>query len=194
MSMFKQWVRHIVKRGQVGQSIIILALGMIGLIGFVGLTTDVSILFVRYNNLRRAVDSAAIAAAGQVRQTGQGEFSDVIARASLSARQFIEFHGLNPRDVWVEMCENQPRRDFDPTTEGIQLEPPDVVMLRESYEVSVAALEVAMSGGDTPAIEQARDDVQEARQDYIDGLRDFAASEGFVLETPSTDYDDALQA
>ncbi|TVR21917.1 MAG: hypothetical protein EA396_07210 [Anaerolineaceae bacterium] len=195
MSMFKQWVRHIVKRGQVGQSIIILALGMIGLIGFVGLTTDVSILFVRYNNLRRAVDSAAIAAAGQVRQTGQGEFSDVIARASLSARQFIEFHGLNPRDVWVEMCENQPRRDFDPTQEGIQMEPPAIGALREEYGVMIATLNAMMDSGESQVIiDEARDNVQDARQAYIDGLLDFASDEGMTIETPSTAYDDALQA
>jgi hypothetical protein len=136
MSKIKQLTQHLFRRGQVGQSIVILALGMIALLGFVGLTTDVSVMFVRYNNLRRAVDSAAIAAAGQVRQSSEGAMSDVITRASMAARQFIEFHGLNPRDVWVEMCENQPRHDHAPGTEGLQLEPLEIIHSREAFELA----------------------------------------------------------
>ena len=72
--------------------------------------------------LRRATDAAAIAAAGQMRQ------DRTIATVGLTARQFIEFHGLDPTDVFVETCQNQPREDtvaFDPSdpgnTQGIQL-------------------------------------------------------------------------
>jgi hypothetical protein len=56
------------RKGEIGQSIVILALGFIGLLAVVGITTDVSVLFVRFSQLRRAVVSAAIAAAGQMRQ------------------------------------------------------------------------------------------------------------------------------
>jgi hypothetical protein len=112
------------RKGEIGQSIVILALGFIGLLAVVGITTDVSVLFVRFSQLRRAVDSAAIAAAGQMRQDRS------LATVGLTARQFIEFHGLNPTDVFVETCQNQPREDtieFDPSdpgnTQGIQLGP-----------------------------------------------------------------------
>ena len=56
------------KRGQTGQSLVILAIGFLALLGFVGIVTDVSVLFIRYSTMRRAVDAAAIAAAGQMRR------------------------------------------------------------------------------------------------------------------------------
>jgi hypothetical protein len=56
------------RRGESGQSLVIIALGFVALLGFVGLVTDVSLMFVRYSTLMRAVDSASIAAAGQVRR------------------------------------------------------------------------------------------------------------------------------
>lgn len=108
-------LRRLMRQGQIGQSVVILALGMVGLLAFVGITTDISVLFVRYSALRRAVDAASIAAAGQMRQ------DRTIATVSLTARQYIEFHGINPRDVVVETCHNQPRHDFDPESPGIQL-------------------------------------------------------------------------
>ena len=46
----------------------ILAIGFLALLGFVGIVTDVSVLFIRYSTMRRAVDAAAIAAAGQMRR------------------------------------------------------------------------------------------------------------------------------
>jgi Flp pilus assembly protein TadG len=56
------------RRSRSGQAIIIIAFAFIALIAFVGIATDVALLFVRYSTLRRAVDAAAIAAAGQVRE------------------------------------------------------------------------------------------------------------------------------
>ncbi|MFZ4828277.1 MAG: TadE/TadG family type IV pilus assembly protein [Phototrophicaceae bacterium] len=86
------------RRNQTGQAILILAVGFIALAGFVGLVTDVSILFVRYAALRRAVDSAAIAAAGQFRQDRE------IVAIELAARQFLEFHNVDAGRVLVETC------------------------------------------------------------------------------------------
>src|SRR5512145_1121038 len=60
--------RHLVRRGQTGQTIVILAFGFIVLLGFVGIVTDVSLMFVRYSTLRRAIDAAAVSAAGQMRR------------------------------------------------------------------------------------------------------------------------------
>lgn len=87
------------RNSQRGQTVVILAFGLIALIAFVGLVTDISIMFVRFSTLRRAVDSAALAAAGQVR-----EGTDY-ATVALSARQYIALHGLKPHTVWVETCE-----------------------------------------------------------------------------------------
>ncbi len=111
MSVF----RHIVKRGQTGQSLVILAVGFLALLGFVGIVTDVSVLFIRYSTMRRAVDAAAIAAASQMRRvvdpTPNNGIADdeaiSVANLNLAARQFIEVYGLNPKNVLVETCRAQ---------------------------------------------------------------------------------------
>ncbi|MFZ4815426.1 MAG: pilus assembly protein TadG-related protein, partial [Phototrophicaceae bacterium] len=95
-------VQRTFKRHQTGQAIFLLAIGFVALIGFVGVVTDVSLLFVRYAALRRAVDAAAVAAAGQLRQ--DRTFSNV----NLAARQFLEFHGIAPDAVLVETCASMP--------------------------------------------------------------------------------------
>ncbi len=89
----------LLRNAQSGQALVILALGFIALLGFVGIVTDVSLLLVRYSTLSRAVDSAAIAAAGQYRT------DRTYAEMSLAARQMIQLHGLEPEDVIVETCE-----------------------------------------------------------------------------------------
>jgi len=87
------------RNSQRGQSILLLALGFIALAAFVGLVTDISIMFVRFSTLRQAVDAASVAAAGQVREgTDYGT-------VALAARQYIVLHGLQPHRVWVETCE-----------------------------------------------------------------------------------------
>jgi Flp pilus assembly protein TadG len=108
------------KRSQSGQSLIILAIGFLALIGFVGIVTDVSLLFVRYSTLRRAVDAAAVAAAGQMRriegETDIGQDQAIsFSNMNLAARQFIEFYGLNPSEVTVELCQAQNRDISSPT-------------------------------------------------------------------------------
>jgi hypothetical protein len=122
------------RRSQSGQSIVILALGFVALLGFVGIVTDVSLMFVRFSTLTRAVDAASIAAAGQVRRQVpfQSEINDhcvgvgpdgrawspsnpcpeaeaaAFARSfgnvGVAARQFIEFYGLDPSAVLIDMC------------------------------------------------------------------------------------------
>ena len=87
------------RRARSGQAIIIIALGFIVLVAFVGIATDAALLFVRYNTLRRAVDAAAIAAAGQVRE--DTSYTQLVATAS----GYIRYHGLDPASVKVETCE-----------------------------------------------------------------------------------------
>src|SRR4051812_3324147 len=97
-----RFLRRLGKRGQAGQSLVILAIGFLALLGFVGIVTDVSVLFIRYSTMRRAVDAAAIAAAGQMRRVQDTQLSSGIAdgqatsvaNLNLAARQFIEVYGL----------------------------------------------------------------------------------------------------
>ncbi len=86
------------RRSRSGQSIIIIALGFIGLVAFVGIATDTAILFVRYSTLHRAVDAAAIAAAGAARQ------SPSFAALGAVAEEYIQIHGLQPSSVRVDDC------------------------------------------------------------------------------------------
>ncbi|PJF40467.1 MAG: hypothetical protein CUN54_05160 [Phototrophicales bacterium] len=117
-SILSKPLQHIVRRGQVGQSIIIVALGFLGLLGFVGIVTDVSLMFVRFTSLRRAVDSAAVGAASQIRRLpepaggppGEG-IARNIAQANLAARQLIQFHGLDPNVVLVQTCATERGND-----------------------------------------------------------------------------------
>jgi hypothetical protein len=100
--MIAKFITHL-NKAERGQSIIILAFAFVVLLGFVGLTTDVSLMFVRYATIRRAVDSASLAAASQMRQ-GTEEASVLIA-----AKQFVQFHGLDAVDVLVETCQTLDR-------------------------------------------------------------------------------------
>src|SRR3954464_14953840 len=122
MGLFKRLGR----KGQTGQSLVILAIGFLALLGFVGIVTDVSVLFIRYSTMRRAVDAAAIAAAGQMRRVQDTKLGQPIpiadgqatsiANLNLAARQFIEVYGLNPKSVLVETCRSQ-QVAIDPATQ-----------------------------------------------------------------------------
>jgi Flp pilus assembly protein TadG len=98
MKLLKDQFYRLMRRNQSGQSIIVLAIGFVALVGFVGITTDVALMFVRYSQLSRAVDAAAIAAANQMRQ------DRTFAQLGMAARQYIELYGLSPTSVLVENC------------------------------------------------------------------------------------------
>jgi hypothetical protein len=90
------------RRSRNGQGIIIVAFAFIALIAFVGITVDVALLFVRYSALRRAVDAAAIAAAGQIR-----EGTDYATLQSVAA-SFVGLQGsVDPKTVIVDTCETE---------------------------------------------------------------------------------------
>ncbi len=122
-------LKRLGRKGQTGQSLVILAIGFLALLGFVGIVTDVSVLFIRYSTMRRAVDAAAIAAAGQMRRVQDTKLGNVIpiadgqatsiANLNLAARQFIEVYGLNPKSVLVETCRSQ-QVAIDATTQQPQ--------------------------------------------------------------------------
>jgi hypothetical protein len=127
-----RFTKRMMRRGQVGQTLVILAFGFVVLLGFVGIVTDVSLMFVRYSSLRRAVDAAAVAAAGQMRRAAPTDaelarasaeggsqqaierrannyaYARNVASVSLAARQFIELYGVSPETVLVDTCATTP--------------------------------------------------------------------------------------
>ena len=86
-------------KGQNGQSMIIIAISIVAIIGFVGLTVDVGRLFIAYGNLRKAVDAGALAAAAQFRE-GRGE-SDLLS----AAKDAMSLNGVNPTTITIEVCD-----------------------------------------------------------------------------------------
>jgi len=102
MKRYINSVKRAIRRNQTGQAIILLAFGFILLLGFVGIVTDLSILYIRYASLRRAVDSAAVAAAGQFSRTETDQINK--ERTQFAARQFLEFHGINADNIVVDTC------------------------------------------------------------------------------------------
>jgi hypothetical protein len=61
-------IRQWAQRSDTGQVIVIIALVFIGLVAFTGLVVDGGTLLIRYAQLRRAVDAAAVQAANQFRE------------------------------------------------------------------------------------------------------------------------------
>jgi hypothetical protein len=51
-----------------GQAMLLIAVGMIGIVAFVGLAIDAGIVFAQVGHLRRGVDAAALSAANQIRE------------------------------------------------------------------------------------------------------------------------------
>jgi hypothetical protein len=159
MKASRMWSKMF-KKGQTGQSIVILAIGFLALLAFVGIVTDVSLLFVRYSTLRRAVDAAAIAAAGQMRRvvddsmTTENEIQAAsLANLNLAARQFIEYYGLNPQRVLVETCYTQ-----DVARTGTNFDRP---LDRNGVELYLYNAQGSVTGDNPAAVEEDRLDYEE---------------------------------
>ncbi|MBX3063252.1 MAG: VWA domain-containing protein [Anaerolineae bacterium] len=146
-SAFASALRWATRRSRSGQSIILVAFAMVALIAFVGIATDVALLFVRYNSLRRAVDSASIAVAGQVR-TGVD-----FAKLNNVARQFVQLQGgVDPDTVLVETCEtdihnykmdyiadfgNLPDYPSSPDPDAVKLNPDGTTSPADSFQPNI---------------------------------------------------------
>jgi Mg-chelatase subunit ChlD len=92
--------RKLNTRGERGQVLILVALAFIGLLAIIGLAVDAGTLFIGMGQLRRGVDSAALAAAAQFRE-GRN-INDLTA----SAQEFFQLNEGAPTvtDVTVETC------------------------------------------------------------------------------------------
>ena len=85
-------------RAERGQALVVIAMAMIGLLAFVGLTVNSGILFIAEGHLRRAVDAAALAAAAQFRV---GSNSD---RLQTSAAEVVHMNGVDPTTLVLTIC------------------------------------------------------------------------------------------
>ena len=81
-----------------GQVLMVVAIAIVGIIAILGLALDVGVMFIGNARLRRAVDSAALAAALQFREGYQ--MSDLDS----SAVEFLRLNGINDPNAIVQVC------------------------------------------------------------------------------------------
>ena len=87
--------RKIIKH-ESGQALVLLAISFLALLAFIGLVTDAGSLYITYTQLKRAVDSAAVAAANNVKITTPGEsYSARKQRVTEAARELLSLHDIN---------------------------------------------------------------------------------------------------
>jgi len=94
-----------------GQVLVIVALAAVGIIAIVGIALDVGTLFIGNARLRRAVDSAALAAALQVR------VGYTIGELEKTATEFLLLNGIHldlEHPVTVNTCDTDPNLCYDP--------------------------------------------------------------------------------
>jgi hypothetical protein len=106
-----------------GQTIVLLAVALIALIAFVGLATDVALLYVAKSHLQRTIDSATLAAANRLPDQSE-------AKAAAYAFTSLHGYGFDPTSQPLEM-------DF-PTTDP----PRKIAAITGTVEVNLAFLKV----------------------------------------------------
>ena len=70
MTQIMRWIKafYPLSKGQRGQTLIIFAFAIVGLLAMVGIVTDAALVYVNYDHLRRAVDAGAVSAVNQYRE------------------------------------------------------------------------------------------------------------------------------
>src|ERR1700690_2668409 len=89
--------RH-ARKSQRGQVLIIVVFAIVGLVAFVGLVVDTGLVFIGNGKLRRAVDAAALAAAGQYRKDPNPN------GLSADALEFLTLNGVDNATATVYVC------------------------------------------------------------------------------------------
>jgi hypothetical protein len=82
-----------------GQVLVVVAFAIVGLVAIIGLALDVGTMFIEYARLRRAVDSASLAAAVQIREGYDP------AELTPAAVDFLKLNGIQTTSVLVEHCD-----------------------------------------------------------------------------------------
>lgn len=139
--------QRLAPRKSKGQTLIIVALMFVMLMGFVGLVIDIGRVFIEMGHLRRAVDAAALAAASQFR-----EGRDVSEMTAI-AREVMYLNNVIPTSITVDdcttdfsLCTTIPPRKFVHVTAGTQVNMTFLLLLGlESLPISSDAVGEAAS-------------------------------------------------
>lgn len=104
--------RRPASRAERGQALVIIAMAMVGLLAFIGLTVDAGILYIGVGHLRRAVDAAALAASAQFRE------GRTVEQQTAAAREVIALNGVDPTALELWLCADDMGQDdpLDPVT------------------------------------------------------------------------------
>lgn len=91
---------------QAGQSIVLIALALVALIGFLGIALDVGFIFARGSQLQAAIDAAALAGVTELGgwSVGGGDNGNIEARARTKSAQFMNANGM-PVTVTTSLTE-----------------------------------------------------------------------------------------
>jgi hypothetical protein len=128
-------------RKERGQVLIIVALAIVGIVAILGISMDVGVTFLEDARLRRAVDSAALAAALQYR-VGVVDLDSQLKAAAVEYLVLNDIH-LDPDDpdaVIVHTCTDQPSMCYD-ATQGVNL-PRKLVSVQAKATVDLVFLPV----------------------------------------------------
>jgi len=101
-------------KGQRGQTLIIVAFGIVGLLAMVGIVTDAALVYVNYDHLRRAVDAGAVSAVNQYRENRSAQ---QLYDSAVQALQ-LQLPGVeNVRFYWCsgvgDMVQYTPSESYD---------------------------------------------------------------------------------
>jgi Putative Flp pilus-assembly TadE/G-like len=139
--------KMLLKKGKVnsrkerGQVLILVALAIVGIVAILGIAMDVGIMFLEDARLRRAVDSAALAAALQYR-SGVVDLNTQLKAAAEEYLVLNDIH-LNPADpdsVEVHTCTDQPSMCYD-AAQGVTI-PRKLVSVKAKATVDLVFLPV----------------------------------------------------
>jgi hypothetical protein len=96
----KRLLRWLIRR-QEGQSLVIIGLGMIGLLGIVALVVDAGNAYALQRKVRNAVDAAAMAGARELARQGATTNASVLSQA----RRYASANHVHPEDLEVYYCD-----------------------------------------------------------------------------------------
>lgn len=111
-----------------GQVLIVVAFSIVFIIAIMGLALDVGVMFIENARLRRAVDSAALAAALQYREGYQMSYLEK------SAIEFLGLNGINDPGALVQVCQDISDPDY-PNHHNADLCPPVGQLARKLVRV-----------------------------------------------------------
>jgi len=98
-------------RGENAQALVIVALVFFTLLAFVGLLTDVGSIYVTYSRLKNAVDSAAVAAANNIKYP-QATAAERKLKITEAAREILALeHVTDITTLVVYLCSDSPKPD-----------------------------------------------------------------------------------